>query len=99
MTAKTDKTSETNDRPKVRFEIGGKAIDLNEVNRLARRLLEVQATKYAKKYAHLTGPEGEKPTVIIRTPRIMDRNIHVVLEYPEAMKNAVKGHSKATKVA
>jgi len=85
--------------PPVRFEVGGKEISLDSVNRLARRLLEAQARKYASKYSGLKGPGGERPTVVIRSPRLLDRNLQVVLEYPEGMKDFVAGHDMAVRVA
>lgn len=83
----------------VRFEVAGKALDLDKVNRLARRLLEGQADKFRKKYAGTVGPSGETPTIVIRAVRMMDKKIEVVLEYPESMKDAIKGHDKAVRVA
>jgi len=83
----------------VRFEAMGKALDLAQVNRAARRLLEAQATKFRKKYADVVGPNGERPTIVIRSARMLDRNIQVVLEYPESMKDSVKGHEKADRIS
>lgn len=83
----------------VRFEAMGKTLDLAQVNRAARRLLEAQASKFRKKYADVVGPNGERPTVVIRSARMLDRNIQVVLEYPESMKDSVKGHEKADRIS
>jgi len=82
----------------VRFEVAGKEIELSKINRLARRLLESQAKKYRAKYADMLGPNNERPTIIIRSPRLMDRNVEIVLEYPESMKEAVPGHGKAVRI-
>lgn len=83
----------------VRFEVAGKALDLSKVNRVARRLLEGQAKKYREKYKDMVGPNNERPSIIIRMVRLLDKKIDVVLEYPESMKNAVKGHDKAERVS
>lgn len=98
--ASTETTEETAEAegPAVRFEVGGKVLDLSKVNRMARRLLEGQARKYQKKYRNLKGPGGEVPTVVLRTARLMDTKVEVVLEYPETMKDSVKGHEKAVRI-
>jgi hypothetical protein len=83
----------------VRFEVGGKIIDLSQVNRVARRLLEGQAKKYQTKYANLVGPNNVRPAIIIRSPRLLDKKVEIVLEYPDDMKDLVKGHSKATRIS
>lgn len=89
----------TNVEIEVRFEVGGKIIDLSQVNRVARRLLEGQAKKYQTKYANLVGPNNERPAIIIRSPRLLDKKVEIVLEYPDDMKELVKGHSKATRIS
>lgn len=83
----------------VRFEVGGKQLDLSQVNRVARRLLEGQAKKYRAKYADMVGPNNERPTIIVRSPRMMDKKVEIVLEYPESMKSAIKNHEKATRIS
>ena len=83
----------------VRFEVKGAVLDLEKVNRMARRMLEKQAEKFRKKYRDVKGPNGEVPTIVIRAPRLLDANMEVVLEYPESMKDSIKGHEKAVRVA
>ena len=76
-----------------------KVVDLEQANRVARRFLDSQANKFRKKYAATQGPDGERPTIVIRKPDLVGIKAEVVLEYPEAMAGAVKGHGKATRVA
>lgn len=97
MTEAIEPAAEAPETP-VRFEVQGKPLDLAQVNRLARRLLEGQAAKFRKKYAGTVGPNGEVPTIVIRSSRLMDKKIEVVLEYPESMKDVIKGHEKAVRV-
>lgn len=85
--------------PTVRFEVQGKPLDLERQNRMTRRLLDKHAEKYRAKYSGLVGPSGERPTVIIRMPRLLHPKAEVVLEYPETMKDTVKGHKKAERVS
>jgi len=94
-----DETVEAAAGPAVRFEVSGKVLDLSKVNRMARRLLEGQAKKFQKKYADVKGPNGETPTIVIRSPRLMDPKVEIVLEYPESMKDAIQGHEKAVRIA
>lgn len=97
-TTATQDEAATSTGPAVRFEVGGKVLDISKANRMARRLLEGQAKKYQKKYMDVVGPNGEIPTVVIRSVRLMDPKVQVVLEYPESMKDSVKGHEKAVRV-
>lgn len=83
----------------VRFEVASKPLDLTKVNRVARRLLEGQAKKYREKYRDMVGPNNERPSIIIRMARLMDKKIDIVLEYPESMKSAVKGHERADRIS
>lgn len=95
----TTRNETDNNEILVRFEVGGKVIDLSQVNRVARRLLEGQAKKYRAKFANLTGPNNERPTIIIRSPRLLDKKVEIVLEYPDEMKGLIKGHSQATRIS
>jgi len=83
----------------VRFEVRGKVVEVSTLNRLARRILEGQAEKYRRKYADTVGPDGERPTIVVRKPDLTGLKVEVVLEFPEALKASIKGADKAVRVA
>jgi len=83
----------------VRFEVRGKVVDVSTLNRPARRILEGQAEKYRRKYADTVGPDGERPTIVVRKPDLTGLKVEVVLEFPEALKASIKGADKAVRVA
>jgi hypothetical protein len=82
----------------VRFEVRGHVVDVESLNRLSRRLIETQANKYRKKFAGTVGPNGELPTIVLRKPDLTGLKVEVVLEFPESMKDIVKGSDKAVRV-
>lgn len=82
----------------VRFEVRGKVVDVEKLPRLPRRLVEGQAEKYRKKYADVVGPNGERPTIVIRKPDLVGIKVEIVLEFPEAMKDSVPGSEKAVRI-
>jgi len=83
----------------VRFEVRGKVIDIEAQNRMTRRILEGQAEKFRKKYADTVGPNGERPTIIVRKPDLVGVKLEIVLEFPEDMKDSIKGAENAVRVA
>jgi len=83
----------------VRFEVRGKVIDIEAQNRMTRRILEGQADKFRKKYADTVGPNGERPTIIVRKPDLVGVKLEIVLEFPEGMKDSIKGAENAVRVA
>jgi|HigsolmetaAR202D_1030399.scaffolds.fasta_scaffold00971_18 hypothetical protein len=83
----------------VRFEVRGKVIDLESLPPMARRILEKHAARFSQKYAHVVGPMGERPTVVLRKPDLMGRRVEVILEFPESLKDSIRGAEKAVRVA
>jgi hypothetical protein len=94
----SDQVAGSNEIP-VRFEVRGKVIDVEKLNRVARRLIEAQADKFRRKYADTLGPNGERPTIVIRKPDLVGIKVEIVLEFPESMKDSVKGSDKAVRIA
>lgn len=100
MTDEAHVQTVSNESPiEVRFEVKGKVIDIAAQNRLTRRLLEGQAEKFRKKYADKVGPNGERPTIILRKPDLVGLKLDVVLEFPESMKDSIQGSEKAVRVS
>lgn len=91
-------TAVSNEIP-VRFEVANKEIDIEKLNRLARRLLEAQAKKFRAKFANTVGPNGERPMIVIRKPDLGGVKVEVVLEFPESMKDSVEGSEKAVRIS
>ena len=101
MNTETSTQPESTEIP-VRFEVGGNEIEIDKVNRLARRLLQSQATKLRKKYAHLKDfrdEQGRGVTIIIRQPKPGIKSVECVVEYPEALQAEVDVNDKAVRVA
>jgi len=92
-------TEVANNEIPVRFEVAKKEIDIEKLPRLARRLLEAQAKKYRQKYADVVGPNGERPTIVIRKPDLGGIKVEVVLEFPESMKDSIAGSEKAVRIS
>jgi hypothetical protein len=86
----------------VRYEVAGKVIDIEKTNRIARRMLNSQATKFRKKFAHLRDyrdEQGRGVTIVIRQPKAGVPSIQCIVEYPEALTDSVEGSEKAVRIA
>lgn len=98
-TAETAAAEPAADEIKVRIEVRGKVLDVEAMNRVARRMVESQAAKYRKQYADAVGPNGERPTIVLRKNDLVGLKVEVVLEYPESMQSQIKGSEKAVRVS
>lgn len=67
------------------------------MNRKQRRQSQALINDANKKYRHVRGPEGERPSLIIRIRKtgIVSAQLEAVLEFPEALKGEVSGSDKA----
>lgn len=86
----------------VRYEMDGEVIELDKVNRVARRLLVSQSNKLRKKFAHLKGKkdsEGRPATIVIRWEKAKPTALQAIVEFPEEMKDSIDGSDKAVRVA
>lgn len=84
----------------VKFEIGGEPKEIDKMNRVARRLIEGQVKKIRKRFKDVIGPNGERPTILIRAPKLFStKELEFSIDYPESMKDLVKDHDKATRVS
>lgn len=88
----------THDIP-VRFEVKGKAINIEAQNRMTRRILEGQAEKFWKKFSDVVGKSGERPTIVIRKADLVGIKLEVVLEFPESLKDSITGGENAVRVS
>lgn len=102
MNTETSPAADSNSEIPVRFEVGGQEIEIEKVNRLARRLLQSQATKLRKKFAHLKDfrdEQGRGVTIIIRQPKPGVKSVECVVEYPDDIQDQVEDGGKAVRVA
>jgi hypothetical protein len=57
------------DLPKVRYEVAGKEIDLENANRMVRKLMQSIAAKQQKNFSKYVHPEtGERPDLVLVLP-------------------------------
>lgn len=82
----------------VKFFLKEKEIEIDKVNRMSRRLLVGQANRYRKKYSNIIGPNGERPSIIIKIQNLGSPKAEVSLQYPESMSKLIPNHDKATRI-
>jgi hypothetical protein len=85
----------------VRFEVGGKVIELDAVNRPVRRMLQKQADKFRKTYARykdMRDSEGRGVTIVIKSPKTLSLQISVALEFSDELKSQIDGAETAERV-
>lgn len=86
----------------VRYEVEENVIEVDKVNRIARRLLLSQTKKLRKKYKHLKGKkddQGRSATIVIRMPKKGSLSLECVIEYPEGFSSEIDGSEKAVRVS
>jgi hypothetical protein len=83
-----------NDHINIRYEL-----DVEKLNRKDRRTVDSHIREYSRRFRNVKGPNGERPTLILRPRRSLLGKIEAVLEFPESMKDQVQGSEKAVKVA
>lgn len=94
MTDETNAVVADGDQIQVRYEL-----EVEKLNRKDRRTVDSHIREYSKRYRNVRGPNGERPTLILRPRRSLLGKIEAVLEFPESMKSQVEGSDKAVKVA
>lgn len=84
----------------VRFEIEGEVKEISKMNRVGRRLIEGQVKKIRKRFKDAIGPDGERPTVVIKAPKLFSaKELVFSIDYPESMKGMIKDHDKAVRIS
>lgn len=82
---------QNDDQIPVRYEF-----DQEKMNRKQRRQSDALISDAQKKYRHVRGPNGERPSLILRiSKKMFSAQIEAILEFPEAVKNQVSGADKA----
>ncbi|MNU45047.1 hypothetical protein D3C71_338800 [compost metagenome] len=94
MTDDTSAVANDGDQIQIRYEL-----DVDKLNRKDRRTVDSHIREYSRRYRNVRGPDGERPTLILRPRRSLLGKIEAVLEFPESMKSQVEGSDKAVKVA
>ncbi len=94
MTDETSAVESNGDQIQIRYEL-----DVEKLNRKDRRSVDAHIREYSRRFRNVVGPDGERPTLILRPRRSLLGKIEAVLEFPESMKSQVEGSDKAVKVA
>lgn len=94
MTAAVIVDQTNDDQVAVRYEF-----DVEKLNRQGRRRLDSSLEDYRRRYRNVRGPNGERPTLVLRQPGTFTSNVVVIVEFPEAMKDVIQGSDQAVRVA
>lgn len=80
------------DQLEVRYEFAEE-----RMNRKQRRQSEALIKDANKKYGNVRGPNGERPSLILRVRKtgLLSAQIEAILEFPEALKSNVSGSDQA----
>lgn len=87
-------TQPDDDQVAVRYEF-----DVEKLNRKGRRRLDSSLEDYRRRYRSVRGPNGERPTLVLRQPGTFSSNVVVIVEFPESMKGSIQDSEHAVRVS